>query len=689
MTKPDAIRSGSAVGAAGSPVPHGEGSGAVRPSVPSRPVPPAGAVGADARWLARVARQLASIAGDDEEIGLEGFKAALEVKESFFAERFFALFDSDGSGTVSLEELLKALSTLAHGDKMDKLRFLFQVYDVDRGGVKRERSADAGLNLLLFALAALGHAGRGAGVPLARACSQCLNFNCAFVAVLELRRCLTRPRATWVARALPLDPAVDFHQLVGYVVAALAAVHAAAHVANFSGGGGGAGGAAGPTGPALLLLLATVLAFSTPRGCRSGRFELFYWTHLSYVFVRALLLLRGPSFWKWFAVPGCLFGLETAAGLAARRAGGLRIVEVDLLPAEVTHLVIERPPSFRRQPGDYVYLNVPAVADEWHPFSISSAPEQPGRRSQRARLRGPVAAGADGGVELTAYRAAGERAGEDAPPADLRGRNTHAKKRKKRKKKKKTSSGSRLLAGERRRFCDVQCYVDGPYGTPTRRIFASEHAVLIAAGIGVTPFASILQSIMYRLVPPRDGRDAVPGRTRPPALCGVPAAPARPGASWSRPGLGERRLGAAAGRLRCVLPAPSHVDFWINRDQKHLEWFLSLLAKLEKEQGEGEPGGRFLEMHLYMTSAPGGNDVRAVGLQMALDLLAAKEQKDSITGLRTRTQLGHPDWGQVFRKVAEEKKGKVQVFFCGSPALAKVVKALCKRFSFRFFEENF
>lgn len=43
-----------------------------------------------------------------------------------------------------------------------------------------------------------------------------------------------------------------------------------------------------------------------------------------------------------------------------------------------------------------------------------------------------------------------------------------------------------------------QCFVDGPYGTPTRQIFASEHAVLIGAGIGITPFASILQSIMYQ-----------------------------------------------------------------------------------------------------------------------------------------------------------------------------------------------
>jgi len=43
-----------------------------------------------------------------------------------------------------------------------------------------------------------------------------------------------------------------------------------------------------------------------------------------------------------------------------------------------------------------------------------------------------------------------------------------------------------------------QVYIDGPYGTPSTHIFQAEHAVLIGAGIGVTPFASILQSVMMR-----------------------------------------------------------------------------------------------------------------------------------------------------------------------------------------------
>uniref|UniRef100_A0A7N6AHP9 NADPH oxidase, EF-hand calcium binding domain 5 n=1 Tax=Anabas testudineus TaxID=64144 RepID=A0A7N6AHP9_ANATE len=683
----------------------------------------------DNRWLEWVTKQFESIAGDDKEIDLDEFKTALKVKESFFAERFFALFDSDGSSSISLDELLKALNLLIHGNETDKLKFLFQVYDVDGSGsidpdelrtvlksclresaisLPEEKldnltlalfeSADKDnsgsitfeelkaeletfpevmenltisaanwlkppdldqkkhqtpryltrsywhnnsrkllflcgytcLNVLLFVVAMLRHSYGGGWFMVAKGCGQCLNFNCTFIMVLMLRRCLTWLRATWVVRLLPLDQNILLHQIVGYAILLFTLVHTAAHVFNFvwlsesseytlweyllttRPGIGWVKGTASVTGVVLQLIICLMVLCSSTFVRRSGHFEVFYWSHLSYVLVWALLIIHCANFWKWFVVPGLIFLLEKIVGVAVSRMGGLYIVEVNLLPSKVTHLVIRRPQFFHFKPGDYVYINIPVIAKyEWHPFTISSAPEQSGTSHL---CQTPMTDRKD--IVFTV---------------------------------RKTNS---FLS------CRFSCYVDGPFGTPTRQIFASEHAVLIGAGIGITPFASILQSIMYRY---RRRKQNCPN-------CSY---------SWCE------NIKDSDMKLR-------KVDFiWINRDQKSFEWFVSLLTKLEMDQADEEPEGRFLEMHMYMTSALSKNDMKAIGLQMALDLLAKKEKRDSITGLRTRTQPGRPEWGKVFQKVSEENKGKVHVFYCGAPALAKVIKAQCEHFGFNFYKENF
>ncbi|NWY11033.1 NOX5 oxidase, partial [Aphelocoma coerulescens] len=745
---------------------------------------------ADAEWLRWVTKQFGNIAGKDREISLEEFKSALQVKESFFAERFFALFDSDGSGSLSLEELLGSLRLLLHGNSTEKLCFLFRVYDVDgerresRSGwvfqdkfgicwsgsidaeelrvVLREclressmalpeerlgalsqallQAADrdhsgsitfpelreqleafpeilenlsisaaswlrppapterrlwprcfsrdfwrerlccfsrelrgprlcclgawAAVTALLVALGALRHRERGPALALARGCGHGLNFNCALLAALMLRRSLTRLRSTPLAELLPLELHVRGHELVAYLGRGGAELcPLSPGLAQGPGqvalgellrrprpGAGGVAGTAPQSGLALLALLLAMLVCSRPCVRRGGHFEVFYWSHLSYISVWFLLLLHGPHFWKWFLIPGSLFFLEKVLGWVWRRAGDLRILEANLLPSKVTHLVIQRPKSFRFQPGDYVFLNIPAIAAyEWHPFSISSAPEQPETLWLHIRALGQWT------NKLYEYFQQLELHGpEPNPPGKSR--------RERRSRHWEQVSGIGIRAeGLVQLDADLdlsQCYLDGPYGTPSRRIFTSEHAVLIGAGIGITPFASILQSIMFRY---RRRKQSCPS-------CHF---------SWSE----ERRDEEMTLRK---------VDFiWITRDQQHLQWFLSLLSKLETEQAELEPGGKFLELHLYMTSALGKGDMKALGLQVALDLLAAKENRDSITGLRTRTQPGRPDWAKVFGKVAAEQRGKVRVFFCGSPGLARLIRGHCRSFGFRFSKENF
>ncbi|XP_028442127.1 NADPH oxidase 5 [Perca flavescens] len=715
----------------------------------------------DARWLEWVTKQFESIAGDDKEIDIDEFKTALKVKESFFAERFFALFDSDGSGSISLDELLKALDLLIHGSETDKLKFLFQVYDVDGSGsidpdelrtvlksclresaislpeeklddltlalfesadrdnsgsitfeelkaelenfpevmenltisaanwLKPPAAADqkkrrapryltraywqnnsrklfflclyAVVTVLLFTGAMLQHRHGGAWFMVAKGCGQCLNFNCTFILVLMLRRFLTWLRATWVVRVFPLDQNILLHQIVGYAILCFTLVHTTAHVFNFvqlsehSGfslweyllttrpGVGWVNGTASLTGVVLQLVIFLMVLCSSTFVRRSGHFEVFYWSHLSYVWVWALLVVHCANFWKWFLVPGLIFLLEKIVGIAVARMGGLHIVEVNLLPSKVTHLVIKRPEFFHFKPGDYVYINIPEIAKyEWHPFTISSPPEQSDSLWLHIRSMGQWT------NRLYEYFRQPQR--EEVSPKRLAASLRH--------RRQLTRAQVSAKFGENHRFCNIKCYVDGPYGTPTRQIFTSEHAVLIGAGIGITPFASILQSIMYRY---RMRKQNCPN-------CNY---------SWCE------NIKDGEMLLR-------KVDFiWINRDQKSFEWFVSLLTKLEMDQADEEPEGRFLEMHMYMTSALSKNDMKAIGLQMALDLLAKKEKRDSITGLRTRTQPGRPEWGKVFQKVSEENKGKVHVFYCGAPALAKTIKAQCERFGFNFYKEHF
>ncbi|XP_076666481.1 NADPH oxidase isoform X2 [Andrena cerasifolii] len=205
----------------------------------------------------------------------------------------------------------------------------------------------------------------------------------------------------------------------------------------------------------------------------------------------------------------------------------------------------------------------------------------------------------------------------------------------------------------------LEIFLDGPYGAPSSHIFQAQHAVLIATGIGVTPFASILQSIMHRYW---KARHSCP-------KCKF---------SWTSE----------------IPPTVMHLRkanfFWINRDQRSFEWFVNLLSQLEMEQAEfGNTMERFLEMHMYITSALQKNDIKAVGLQLAMDLVHQMEKRDLITGLKTRTNAGRPNWDKVFKQLQDKKKGKVTVFYCGPPQLAKILRYKCGQFGFKFKKESF
>uniref|UniRef100_A0A4Y0BJG2 NADPH oxidase n=1 Tax=Anopheles funestus TaxID=62324 RepID=A0A4Y0BJG2_ANOFN len=840
------------------------------------------------------------------------------------------------------------------------------------------------INVGLFISRAIQYRNSNGFVIIARACGQCLNFNCAFILVLMLRQCITFLRTRGFTAFLPLDQHIYLHKLTGVLVASFSLVHTIMHLFNFTtivvydpvinannyttaewlftarpGLFGLIGGCANPTGIVLVLILLIMFICSQPFVRRGGSFEVFYWTHLLYVPFWILVLFHGPNFWKWFIVPGLIYLVERTIRLVWMRTehGKTYISSGLLLPSKVTHLVIKRPLHFCFRPGDYVFVNIPAIAQyEWHPFTLSSAPEQEDyiwlhirgvgewtnrlhnffEREQERLHNGEIpalVAGSSGAASVSAVATTATggtvdvvqeklkptpagtihksssfesalnkakavpggaipRAGDATTPAGIMKQRhppgtsklamegysapspittstgqpkferqmsenralkkiqatlqrtfsrrdqliprssgvggvggisnegfsgdgvdggldgTGGSELKDAKRKSPEQSLHKLIFQQKvplekslsmpdmqnkfkkrermmvlreymrseseRSFDEVQIrkarlqslglaylspqnkslaqsfrymrnkptiiafktpslenceprdstnsivvspgvftqkdaeegrtagaapstgtsvvavvpgssqdtivtasavpgnrpvnypvgkpleiYIDGPYGAPSSHIFQAQHAVLIATGIGVTPFASILQSIMHRYW---KARHCCP----------------RCSYEWSS------EIPPTIMNLR-------KVDFfWINRDQRSFEWFVNLLSQLEIEQAElGGAMERFLEMHMYITSALQKTDMKAVGLQLALDLLHEKEKRDLITGLKTRTNAGRPNWDKVFKQIQDQKKGKVTVFYCGPPQLAKTLRYKCDQFGFQFRKEVF
>ncbi|MEQ2183897.1 hypothetical protein GOODEAATRI_002635, partial [Goodea atripinnis] len=107
--------------------------------------------------------------------------------------------------------------------------------------------------------------------------------------------------------------------------------------------------------------------------------------------------------------------------------------------------------SFKMDVGQYVFLNCPAISQlEWHPFTMTSAPEED-FFSVHIRSAGDWTDKLIDIMQKLPEGAQGPKMG-----------------------------------------------VDGPFGTASEDVFDYEVSMLVGAGIGVTPFASILKSIWYK-----------------------------------------------------------------------------------------------------------------------------------------------------------------------------------------------
>ncbi len=188
-------------------------------------------------------------------------------------------------------------------------------------------------------------------------------------------------------------------------------------------------------------------------------------------------------------------------------------------------------------------------------------------------------------------------------------------------------------------------YIDGPFGSASEDVFKYEVVALVGAGIGVTPFASVLKSIWYRMNYPQQKT-----------------------------------------RLRKVY------FFWVCRDFGSFEWFRSLLSAIETQDLANAieihtvrvspyrmpvyQSGPRLTSEQYLTAPIRIDDATNIMIN------DSSSDRDAITGLRAPTNFGRPNWDAVFKYIKNEHApGQGGVFFCGPKPLGDELSQRCNKYS--------
>lgn len=531
-----------------------------------------------------------------------------DIEVDALIDALFARADGNRDGVLSFDEFYAALGTfpaiLEHLSVGDLRGLGFAPVASPRAAKGRAISAALARNarawallvslwavahVALFAYAVLRYRAMGAAplVWVARGFGAGLNLDAALVLLPMLRWLITVIGRSALGRVLA-DDHVGFHRLVGWSLVWGGILHTLAHLANAALGPRSVAAlltsTAGATGLGLVAVLGLMGYFARDAVRRSKHFERFRQLHGLYPLFFLLVVAHGPVTWWWVAAPMAAFAVER---VILRNPVPVRVLALDPLPGGVTRVTLARPPRFRFDAGDYLFLRVALLGQfEWHPFTISSAPEDAARLTLHVRAVGNW-------TERLGALASSSHPGLDA----------------------------------------LEAHVEGPYGTPSAHIFRARRCLFVAAGIGVTPFASVLASLLAR---------------------------------W--------QSGAP-----CAVERVSFV--WLCRGQREFRWFTEMLGQLEARFGD-----RF-EARIFMTGAR--PDLKSTMLLAALEVLYADTARDLVTGLRARTHFGQPPWDALLSELAAREGSGLEVFYCGPHALGAVLEAACDRVKIGFRQEHF
>ncbi|XP_071836101.1 dual oxidase 2-like isoform X2 [Apostichopus japonicus] len=451
----------------------------------------------------------------------------------------------------------------------------------------------------------------GLGLSITRGAAAAQMFTFSTLLVTVSRNFITKLRETVVSKYIPLDSSLAFHKFVAYLAVIFSVVHALGHFSNFLHVTSQPaddvtclvratfhrsnelpkfhhwvwGTVTGVSGVLLVMVATVMYTFATPYARR--RVFRFFWTaHQLYIVLFILCIVHGsarlvqtPDFFKFFLFPAIMFTIDKLISVSRRKVE-IPVLKAQLLPSEVTNVVFTRPSTFEYKSGQWVRIACSALgAHEYHPFTLTSAPHED-NLSVHVRAVGPW---------TTALRKVYD-------PETLRDKPL------------------------------PKIFLDGPYGEGHQDWFKFEVSVLIGAGIGVTPFASILKDIVHN------------------------------------------------SAKRAQFPCKKVYFIWLTRTQKHFEWFTDIIRKVEESDED-----MFVESHIFITQFFQEFDLRTTMLYVCERHFYKVSSRSLFTGLRSETHFGRPDFVSFLQSIKDNHSGvcPIGVFSCGPPQMNTGLVSAC------------
>ncbi|XP_017784906.1 PREDICTED: dual oxidase isoform X2 [Nicrophorus vespilloides] len=453
----------------------------------------------------------------------------------------------------------------------------------------------------------------GVGIAITRGSAASLSFCYSILLLTMSRNLLTKLKEFSIQQYIPLDAHIQFHKIAACTALFFSLLHTVGHIVNFyhvstqpvenlkcltsevrfpSDYKPGIAfwlfqTITGATGVLLFIIMSIIFVFAHPL-IRKKAYKFFWSTHSLYILLYALCLIHGlarltgaPRFWMFFVGPGIVFALDKIVSLRTKYIP-LDVIETELLPSDVIKIKFYRPPNLKYLSGQWVRLACNTFkTSEFHSFTLTSAPHE-NFLSCHIKAQGPWT------WNLRNYFDPCNFNPEDQP----------------------------------------KILLEGPFGGGNQDWYKFEVAVMVGGGIGVTPYASILNDLVF-------------------------------GTSTNR------YSGVSCKKVYFLWICPSH---------KHFEWFIDVLRDVEKKDVTN-----VLEIHIFITQFFHKFDLRTTMLYICENHFQRLAKTSMFTGLKAVNHFGRPDMSSFLKFVQKKHSyvSKIGVFSCGPRPLTKSVMSAC------------